>query len=101
MKNIIAIKNLTEFYQKHPDSKSSIETWIAITKNSVWQKPSDVVQDFPDADPVKNNRVVFNIARNKYRLIVQISYLRQWVFIKFIGTHSEYGKVDATTVDQF
>jgi mRNA interferase HigB len=53
LKNIIAIKNLTEFYQKHPDSKSSMETWIAITKNSVWQKPSDIVQDFPDADPVK------------------------------------------------
>ncbi|MBA4301645.1 MAG: addiction module toxin RelE [Cyclobacterium sp.] len=73
----------------------------AITRNSVWQKPSDVVQDFPDADPVKNNRVVFNIAGNKYRLIVQISYLRQWVFIKFIGTHSEYDKVDASKVDQF
>lgn len=101
LKNIIAIKNLTEFYQKHPDSKSSIETWIAVTKHAVWQKPSDVVQDFPDADPVKNNRVVFNIARNKYRLIVQISYLRQWVFIKFIGTHSEYDKVDASTVEQF
>jgi mRNA interferase HigB len=101
LKNIIAIKNLTEFYHKHPDSKSSIETWMAVTKHAVWQKPSDVVQDFPDADPVKNNRVVFNIARNKYRLIVQISYLRQWVFIKFIGTHSEYDKVDASTVEQF
>ena len=101
MKNIIAIKNLTEFYQKHPDSKSSIETWIAVTKHSVWQKPSDVVRDISDADPIKNNRVVFNIAGNKYRLIVQISYLRQWVFIKFIGTHSEYDKVDANTVDQF
>lgn len=70
MKNIIAIRNLTAFYLKHPDSKTSIETWMAITKNAVWQKPSDVVQDFPDADPVKNNRVVFNIAGNKYRLIV-------------------------------
>lgn len=101
MKNIIAIRNLTAFYLKHPDSKSSIETWMAITKNAVWQKPSDVVQDFPDADPVKNNRVVFNIAGNKYRLIVQISYLRQWVFIKFIGTHADYNKVDANSVTQF
>ena len=90
-----------EFYKKHPDSKSSIETWIAITRHAVWLKPSDVILDFPDADPVKNNRVVFNISGNKYRLIVQISYLRQWVFIKFIGTHAEYDKVDATTVDQF
>ncbi|MCE7054999.1 type II toxin-antitoxin system HigB family toxin [Algoriphagus sp. AGSA1] len=103
MKNIIAIKNLTEFYKKHPDSKSSIEIWAALTKNSIWEKPLDVVRDFPGADQVKNNRVVFNIARNKYRLIVQISYLRQWVFIKSIGTHSEYDydKVGANTVEQF
>ncbi|SFT50839.1 mRNA interferase HigB [Algoriphagus locisalis] len=101
MKNIISIKNLVQFYQKHPDSKSSIETWIAVTKHADWKKSLDILGDFPDADPVKNNRVVFNIARNKYRLIVQICYLRQWVFIKFIGTHSEYDKVDVSTVDLF
>lgn len=101
MKNIISVKNLTQFYRKHPDSKSSIETWIAVTKHADWKKSLDILGDFPDADPVKNNRVVFNIARNKYRLIVQICYLRQWVFIKFIGTHSEYDKVDASSVDLF
>lgn len=66
-----------------------------------WQKPSDVLQDFPDADPIKNNRVVFNIARNKYRLIVQLSFPRQWVFIKFIGTHAEYDRIDAASVNQY
>ena len=101
MKNIIALKNLTEFVKRHPDSKSSIETWMSIVKHADWKIPSDVVRDFPDADPVKNNRVVFNISRNKYRLIVQISYVRQWVFIKFIGTNSEYDKVDASSVEQF
>lgn len=101
MKNIIALKNLTEFIKRFPDSKSSIETWMSIVKHADWKIPSDVVRDFPDADPVKNNRVVFNISRNKYRLIVQISYVRQWVFIKFIGTHSEYDKVDASSVEQF
>jgi len=101
LKNIIALKHLVEFYEKHPNSKTSLQTWIAVTKHTVWQKPSDVLQDFPDADPVKNNRVVFNIAGNKYRLIVQLSYLRQWVFIKFIGTHAEYNRIDAATVDQF
>ncbi len=72
-----------------------------VTKHSVWQKASDVLQDFPNADPVKNNRMVFDIAGNKYRLIVQLSYPRQWVFIKFIGTHAEYNHIDAATVDQF
>ena len=84
MKNIIALKNLTEFVKRHSDSKSSIETWMSIAKYADWKIPSDVVRDFADAGPVKNNRVVFNISRNKYRLIVQISYVRQWVFIKFI-----------------
>jgi mRNA interferase HigB len=101
LQNIIAIRNLTEFCKKHPDSKSSIGTWIAVTKHADWKKSLDILGDFPDADPVTNTRVVFNIAGNKYRLIVQLSYLRQWVFIKFIGTHSEYDKVDANTVDQF
>jgi mRNA interferase HigB len=101
LKNIIAVRNLVLFYLKHPDAKASIETWLAVTKHAAWKKPSDVVALFPDADPIKNNRVVFNIAKNKYRLIVQISYERQWVFIKFIGTHAEYGKIDANTVEQF
>ncbi|HSI76705.1 MAG TPA: type II toxin-antitoxin system HigB family toxin [Lunatimonas sp.] len=101
MKNIISVKNLVEFYKRHPDAKASLETWLAITKSAYWEKSLDVVKDFPLADPIKNNRVVFNIAGNKYRLIVQISYVRQWVFIKFIGTHAEYENVDANTVDQF
>ena len=101
MKNIISIKNLVDFYKKHPNARSSIETWLAITKNAIWEKSADVVNDFPDADPIKNNRVVFNIAGNKYRLIVQISYLRQWVFIKFIGNHSEYDKIDASKIDNY
>ncbi len=101
MKNIISIKNLVEFYENHPNSKTSLQYWIMVTKHSVWQKASDVLQDFPNADPVKNNRMVFDIAGNKYRLIVQLSYPRQWVFIKFIGTHAEYNHIDAATVDQF
>lgn len=72
-----------------------------MTKHVDWQKPSDVLQDFPDADPIKNNRVVFDITGNKYRLIVQMSYPRQWVFIKFIGTHAEYNRIDAATVDNY
>lgn len=102
MKNIIAEKNIREFYERHPASKTSLETWKSTTKQANWKKPADVVETFPDADPtIGDNRVVFNIAHNKYRLIAKISYLRQWVFIKFIGTHSAYDKVDARTVDQY
>ncbi len=101
MKNIIAVKNIVEFYRKHPDSKTSLQNWMAIVRHAEWKKSTDVIANFPDADPVKNNRVVFNIAGNKYRLIAQVSYIRQWVFIKFIGTHAAYDKVDANTVEQY
>lgn len=101
MKNIIAIKNIVSFYKNHPDSRVSLENWIAITKNEDWEKPSDVISTFPNADTLKDNRIVFNIAHNKYRLIVKISYVRKWVFIKFIGSHSEYDKVDANTIENY
>lgn len=98
MKNIISVKTIREYYEKNPDSKTSLLYWLQVTKKADWKKPSDIVADFPTADPIKNNRAVFNIAHNKYRLIVEINYTLQWVFIRFIGTHPEYDKVDASTV---
>ena len=102
MKNIIAIKTIRNYYEKEsPDSKASLLKWIDVAKRADWKKPSDVVADFPSADPIKNSRVVFNIARNKYRLIVAINYHFQVIRVCFIGTHPEYDKVDATTVDLY
>lgn len=101
MKNIISIKNLVVFYKKYPNAKTSLETWVSIAKNANWQKPSDVMNDFSEAKSVKNNRIVFKISRNRYRLIAQISYQKQWIFIRFIGTHAEYDKIDANTVEQY
>ena len=59
------------------------------------------MNDFSEAKSVKNNRIVFKISRNRYRLIAQISYQKQWIFIRFIGTHAEYDKIDANTVEQY
>lgn len=72
-----------------------------VAKGANWEKPSDVVDDFNDADPIKNSRVVFNISGNKHRLIVAINYHFQVVRVCFIGTHAEYDKVDATTVNLY
>jgi mRNA interferase HigB len=55
LKNIISLENLIQFYQEHPNAKSSLEIWMSITKHANWQKPSDVLEQFPDADPVKNS----------------------------------------------
>jgi mRNA interferase HigB len=98
MKNIVAESNIRAFYLKHPDSKESLLTWMDVTRKAQWKNPHDVKQSFNSADPIANSRVVFNIAKNKYRLIAKINYLSQWVFICFIGTHQEYDQIDATTV---
>ncbi|MDO6435885.1 type II toxin-antitoxin system HigB family toxin [Cyclobacterium sp. 1_MG-2023] len=101
MKNIVSIKNLIAFYEKYPDAKTSIETWVSIAKSANWQKPSDVINDFSKAKTLKNKRIVFKISKNRYRIIAQISYQRQWIFIRFIGTHAEYDKIDANIVAQY
>jgi mRNA interferase HigB len=98
MKNIVAQGNMREFYEKHPDAKNPLLTWYDVTKKADWKTPHDVKQSFKTADPIANSRVVINIAGNKYRLILEINYQNQWVYICFIGTHQEYDKVDAATV---
>lgn len=101
LKNIVSIKNLIAFYEKYPDAKTSIETWVSIAKSANWQKPSDVINDFSKAKTLKNKRIVFKISKNRYRIIAQISYQKQWIFIRFIGTHAEYDKIDANIVEQY
>ena len=101
MKNIVSIKNLVVFYEKYPNARTSIETWVSIAKDANWKKPSDVTNDFSNAKQIKNNRIVFKISHNRYRLVTQIAYQKQWIFIRFIGTHSEYNNVDVDTVEQF
>jgi len=63
-----------------------------------WKTPSDVKKSYANASILKNGRIVFNIKGNSYRLIVRINYEKQWVFIRFIGTHSEYDKIDADNI---
>ena len=99
--NIYNKSSLIEYYQTHPDCKNTLEKWYhdVISKN--WLKPSDVTRDFIKARIIKNNRAIFEINGSDYRLIVQLNYAKGWVFVKFIGTHSEYDKVDAETIDLY
>lgn len=101
MRNIVALKNIREYYEKHPDSKTSLTKWVSSAKKADWKTSLDVIKDYPSADSVKNNRVVFNIAHNKYKLVVEINYVLQYDYICFIGTHSEYNKTDAATVNLY
>lgn len=97
---IIAKKTIKEFYEQtiYSDSKSSLEAWYKEVLKANWDNPNKIKEQYSSASIVGNNRVVFNIHGNKYRLIVKINYDAKIVFIRFIGTHEQYDKIDATEI---
>jgi len=95
---IISLGTLKNFYSKHPDAETGIKIWIQKTKKANWTKPDDVLTTFNHARPIKNGRVIFNINRNDYRLIVQVNYDRQSLYVCFIGTHADYDQIDPAHV---
>lgn len=101
MKNIIAERNLRNYQKLRPDSKAAIDAWIDVVRKAEWFVPEDVKTSFTHARPIKNSRVVFKIHGNGHRLIAQINYQFQVVYIKFIGTHAEYDRINPETVNMF
>ncbi len=95
---IISRKKLKEFWERHPDVRQPLQAWYDDTKHAEWKKPSDIKKAFRNASFVENDRVVFNLKGNSYRLVVAISYEHSIVFIKFVGTHQEYDRIDAAKV---
>ena len=95
---IIKRAPLDQFARKHPKAKTALETWIAVTKEAKWKDFTEVRQHFGTADIVEDNRIIFNIGGNKYRLVVHANFRTQTLFVKFIGTHTEYDKIDVATV---
>lgn len=95
---IVGLDKISAFINEYPDSKASLESWVAHVKAVEWKNPYEVTQSYRTADPVKNNRVVFDIQHNKYRLVVKINYPYKIVEIRFINTHKEYDRIDAETV---
>ncbi len=98
MKRIFSKRTIKEFCQNHSDSKDYLETWYETVKGANWQNPSDIKNFYSTVSILKNSRVVFNIKGNQYRLVAKINYERQWLFIRFIGTHKDYDKIDANTI---
>lgn len=100
--HIVSRAMLTAFHtqSRYADSREAIEAWFDVATKAQWRSPADVKAAFGNASIVGNNRVVFNIKGNDYRLIVAIAYKMQWAYVKFIGTHKQYDAIDAATVDQ-
>ena len=97
---VISRKILKDFYSlpKFADSKTAIEVWFKEAQKSDWNSPNDIKIKFRNASFLNDNRVVFNIHGNKYRLIVKIHYNLNIVYIRFIGTHEQYDKIDAGAI---
>ncbi len=95
---VIARKTLREFWEEHNDCGQQLKAWYEEASVALWKTPNDIKRDYPSASFLEDNRVVFNIKGNKYRLIVKINYRFGMVWIRFIGTHAEYDEIDATTI---
>lgn len=98
---VIAKRTLRQFWQsssRYAGAQGPIEAWHAETLKASWRTPQEVKAQFRSASILRGGRVVFNIAGNKYRLVVSIDYGRQVCFVKFIGTHEQYDSIDAETV---
>lgn len=93
---IISKKKLREFWINFPDAQKPLQAWYADTKLVEWESPNDIKKVYKNASIVGNGRVVFNIKGNDYRLVVAINYYYHIVYIRFIGTHKEYDKIDVT-----
>jgi mRNA interferase HigB len=96
---VIKRKTIVEQFVRHPDVEGPLRAWLADVESADWESPDDLKQRYRSASILPGNRVVFNIKGNQYRLIVYSFYRARLVYIKFFGTHAEYDKVDATTVD--
>jgi len=98
MERIFAKSTLREFWEIYPDSEQYLKTWYDTAMNMVWKTPNDVKLAYSSASILKNGRIVFNIKVNTYRLVAKFNFEKQWFFIRFIGSHAEYDKIDANIV---
>lgn len=97
---VMSVKMLREFWKNHADAEQPLKSWYEEANKASWGSPADVKARFPKASIIANNRIVFNIKGNAYRLIVSVAYRTQTMYIKFIDTHAIYDTIDATTVDR-
>jgi mRNA interferase HigB len=96
---IFSRNTLVGFWRKHPDAEQPLRLWFSMVERSSWSGPAAVRALFGSADFLANNRVVFDIKGNRYRLVAQIKYGPLFlVFIRFVGTHAEYSRIDANKV---
>lgn len=95
---IITKGTLQKFWTENPRAEQALKSWYAEACSAHWRTPDDVKEKYGTASIINNNRVVFNICGNKYRLVVHIVYQIGWIYIRFIGTHKAYDEIDAEEI---
>lgn len=95
---IIALGTLRDFWLRHPDAEMALRSWYAMASRADWRSPADVKAAYRSASFIAHNRIVFNIKGNEYRVVAAVHYNRGLMFIRFIGTHRAYDKIDAATI---
>ena len=90
---ILKFKLLKDFWRKHPDAEDSLMRWAEYIEKAKWKSHADIKKAFPSADYVGNDRYVFNISGNKYRLIAIVVFFNGFLYVRFVGTHAEYDKI--------
>ena len=98
---VIAIKYLRDFWLRHPDVEQPLRAWLTEAGRAEWKMPADITAQFTTASVLKSRRVVFIIKGNDYRLVAAVAYQFGAVYIKFIGTHAAYDRINADTVEMF
>jgi len=95
---IVSHKKLVDFYMKQSNAKTALENWYCVAKSAKWKNFADIKRDFGTVDAVGNLHYFFNIHGNNYRLVVVIRFVHEYIFIRFVGTHSEYDRIDCSTI---
>lgn len=95
---VVSRKKIIDYYLNHAQSKTALEEWYQRVNKSEWVNLNELKKHFPSADYVGNNRVVFNIKGNDFRLVAIVIYISKKVYIRWIGTHAKYDKIEAKNI---
>jgi mRNA interferase HigB len=95
---LIALSTLRAFWKRHPEAEQPLLSWHAQVRDSDWSTPAEVKAAFGSASILRDGRVVFNLAGNKYRLVAWINYPYRVLYIRFVGTHRQYDQIDAQSI---
>ena len=95
---VIALSTLRSFWAKYPDAETPLRAWYALVSRADWQTPAAIKEAYRSASFTANNRVVFNIKGNDYRLVVLVKYDHGLIFVRFVGTHRQYDKIDVEMI---